>query len=104
LQDRVIEVHPEVSFWALVGHQPLAFSKRTPDGFAERRDRLAARLNTPIWSREDARRVAPPAAADDMLDAIVAAWTAWRYAAGEAQRLPPDPPIDARGRRMEIVY
>jgi predicted RNase H-like nuclease len=104
LQGRVVEVHPEVSFWALAGERPMAHHKGEPEGFAERRELLAAGLETAIPSREEARSLVRPAAADDVLDAIVAAWTARRQAEGEAARLPPDPSVDARGLRMEIVY
>ena len=104
LQARVIEVHPEVGFWALAGGRPMAHAKGTPEGYEERRALLADGLGVEIWSRDEARRVAQPASPDDALDAIVAAWTARRWAAGRASRLPPDPSVDARGLRMEIVY
>ncbi len=41
------------------------------------------------------------AATDDVLDALVACWTARRIHAGTAIRLPPTAPVDARGLRME---
>jgi predicted RNase H-like nuclease len=104
LQSRVVEVHPEVSFWALAGERPMAHPKKKPEGYAERRALLAAALGVPIPPREQARALARPAGADDVLDAIVAAWTARRVAAGLAGRLPAAPPTDARGLRMEIVY
>ncbi len=78
--DRVIEVHPEVSFRALAG-EPLGFSKHTWDGFFLRRRLL-----------EDAGVVLPAALGAlpllDVLDATAAAWTANRYARGEAKPLP----------------
>lgn len=103
-QGRVVEVHPEVSFWALAGEQPMAHHKAKPAGYEERRALLADELGIAVWSRDEAFSVARPAAPDDVLDAIVAAWTARRVAEGRAKRLPVDPPIDARGLRMEIVY
>jgi predicted RNase H-like nuclease len=76
---RVIEVHPEVSFSELA-HRPLLAKKRT-DGQAERRALLEeAGIDVP----ESVPRIAEP----DLLDATVAAWTARRYAAGEALPLP----------------
>lgn len=104
LQSRVVEVHPEVSFWALAGEQPMAHPKKKPEGYAERHALLAAALEAPIPPRDKARTLARSAGADDVLDAIVAAWTALRVAAGLAGRLPAAPPTDARGLRMEIVY
>ncbi len=103
LQSRVIEVHPEVSFWALAGH-PMDHPKRTPEGFAERQSLLAAALCAPIPERSAARALARPAAPDDVLDATIAAWTAHRFATGQARRLPEVPQTDARGLRVEIVY
>lgn len=104
-QDRIFEVHPEVSFWALNGMQPMGYWKRKPEGFEERRALLASTLaGIPIPDRQEARRLARPAAADDILDAIVASWTARRHAEGRSGRLPDLPLTDAVGLRMEIVY
>jgi predicted RNase H-like nuclease len=103
-QDRVFETHPEVGFWALAGRVPMEFRKTWPEGYEERRELLADALGIPIWDREEARTLAGPAAPDDVLDATVAAWTARRFAEGRAERLPAEPPIDARGLRLEIVY
>ena len=104
VQDHVFEVHPEVSFWALAGEQPMEHSKKKGPGFEERRRLLELVLGIRIWTREEARSVARPAGPDDLLDATVAAWTARRVAEGRAARLPLHPQVDARGLRMEIVY
>jgi predicted RNase H-like nuclease len=75
--ERIIEVHPEVSFRELFG-QPLA-AKRTVAGVSERRSALAAAgIEMPEL----------PYPIDDVLDAAVVAWTARRYAGGEALPLP----------------
>src|SRR6266516_2943282 len=77
--ERVIEVHPEVSFSELAS-RPLLPKKRT-DGQAERRVLLeGAGIELPA----SVPRIAEP----DLLDATVAAWSARRYAAGEALPLP----------------
>lgn len=105
LQERVIEVHPELSFWALANGRPMEHPKRTPEGYDERRALLdAAFAGIAIPLRADARRLARPAVADDVLDAIVAVWTARRYAEGRSGRLPAEPQTDARGLRVEMVY
>jgi predicted RNase H-like nuclease/predicted enzyme related to lactoylglutathione lyase len=79
--ERVIEVHPEVSFRELA-HRPL-LSKRRTDGLAERRALLEqAGIEVPA----SVPRIAEP----DLLDATVTAWTARRYARREALPLPPD--------------
>jgi predicted RNase H-like nuclease/predicted enzyme related to lactoylglutathione lyase len=77
--ERVIEVHPEVSFRELA-HRPLLPKRRT-DGLAERRALLEeAGIELP----SSVPRVAEP----DLLDATVAAWSARRYTLGEALPLP----------------
>ena len=43
------------------------------------------------------------AAADDVLDAAIAAWSATRKARSEAVPLPPDPPVQD-GRPVAIWY
>lgn len=104
LQRRVVEVHPEVSFWALARGRPMTHHKGAPKGYEERRALLVNALSVSIPNRKDAFGLARPAAPDDVLDAIVAAWTARRLAEGKAERLPPNPLVDARGLRMEIVF
>jgi predicted RNase H-like nuclease/predicted enzyme related to lactoylglutathione lyase len=80
--DRVIEVHPEVSFRELA-HRPL-LSKHRSDGLAERRALLEeAGIDVPA--------AVPRIGEPDLLDATVAAWTAKRYALGEALPLPRNP-------------
>jgi len=81
----VLEVHPEVSF-ATIDPSVVVASKSTPAGRQGRADAL----------RGEGLRLPPLApgrgyGVDDLLDAGVAAWTARRYAAGEARPLP-DPP------------
>jgi predicted RNase H-like nuclease len=82
----------------------MRYRRTWPEGYEERTALLAAAFRVSIWSRDEARLVAPPAQPDDILDATVAAWTAPRVVSGVAERLPPDPPRDRRGLRMEIVY
>ncbi len=100
LQDRVVEVHPEVSFWALNGRRTLEFWKRKPRGAQERLRILAPAFEDTI----SALRSPKGAALDDLYDACAAAWTAGRIAYGTAERLPPAPDFDSAGLRMEIVY
>jgi predicted RNase H-like nuclease len=45
----------------------------------------------------------PGCAADDALDALVAAWTAARAVEGKARTLPVSPQRDSRGLKMEIL-
>jgi predicted RNase H-like nuclease len=81
VDERVIEMHPEVSFRELAG-EPVLESKHTAAGLARRRGLLAA------------AGVALPGAVPgvpeaDLLDAAAGAWTAARYAEGRAQAFPP---------------
>ena len=77
--ERVIEVHPEVSFSELA-RRPLRSKHRT-GGLAERRALLdEAGIDMP----ESVPRIAEP----DLLDATVAAWTAARFARDEALPFP----------------
>lgn len=86
--ERIFEVHPEVSFRELAG-RPLA-SKRTAVGSSERRIALSrARIELPDL----------PHPLDDVLDAAVAAWSAMRYACGEARPLP-----DGRRERIGAIW
>lgn len=75
LDDRVVEVHPEVSFRALAG-RPLGFSKHTWDGFFLRR-RLLKGAGIVLPEKLGALPLI------DVLDAAAAAWSAARYARGE---------------------
>ncbi|CAN5730201.1 DUF429 domain-containing protein [soil metagenome] len=103
-QDRVVEVHPELSFWALNSKSPLVFAKRSPEGFEIRRLLLQDALGIDIPYASELRRICRPAEADDVLDVMVAAWTAHRLALGIAERIPDQPESGVNGLRMEMVY
>ncbi|MDQ3547510.1 MAG: DUF429 domain-containing protein [Chloroflexota bacterium] len=104
LQHRIVEVHPEVSFWAMNCNRPVAPSKKTEPGFEVRRNLLADHLPFAIpETRNAARKRAPFASADDLLDALAVVWTARRHASGQSRRLWAEPAIDAHGIRMQIV-
>jgi len=103
LQDRVFEVHPEVSFWALAGC-PMISAKKDEPGYEERRGLLEKATGVALPTRKEAFSWARPAKPDDLLDAVVAAWTARRVIEGAEGRLPSLAEMGARGLRMEIVY
>jgi len=102
LQRRVCEIHPEISFWALNHKKPLQHKKRSLTG---RRERM--KLLSPVFS--DVERIVAEArkpreaAPDDILDALVAAWTAGQAVMGRAVTLPENPELDRKGIRMEIL-
>jgi predicted RNase H-like nuclease len=80
---RLFEVHPEVSF-AAMGRAPLRDYKKSWSGMWHRLGLLkAAGIELPA-DPGPAGRAGP----DDFIDAAAAAWTAARYAIGEAGCLP----------------
>jgi predicted RNase H-like nuclease len=92
LDARMIEVHPELSFSALRASNSLLQSpgdgralpsKRSWNGLMERVTLLQA-VGIDVPPRLEAGSVAT----DDVADAAVAAWSAERYARGEAKSLP----------------
>jgi predicted RNase H-like nuclease len=87
----VIEVHPELSFARMAG-VPIGTSKKDADGLRDRRAALASvGLTAPAWYRGSGF------GEDDLLDACAAAWSAVRYAAGEAESLPEVPEVFSDG-------
>jgi predicted RNase H-like nuclease len=95
--DRVIEVHPEVSFREMHGDD-IPFAKTTWNGQAIRRAALAAH-EIVLPDELDERAGGVPVA--DVLDAAAAAWSAGRYARGDARSLPEG---WERGRAGAIWY
>lgn len=95
----LFEVHPEVSWWAMAGSQ-LRASKHTWNGLAHRRVLLGRQgIELP-----DDLGEAGKVAADDVLDAAAAAWSARRIATGEAHCLPDPPERDDAGCPVAIWY
>ena len=97
LQDRLFEMHPEVSF-AELGGAPMRAHKRTHQGRAERVHLLRGAFPE-LGTVADARLRG--AHTDDVLDALVGAWTARRHVGGHSIRLGGE--TDERGLRMEII-
>lgn len=100
-QQTVCEVHPELCFYELAGKRPMQHAKKTSEGIAERRTALvhggifgATLLSQTLRFRGTG--------VDDVLDAYAACWTAERILRGDAVRIPPNPPHDSTGFRMEI--
>ncbi|MFJ3803369.1 DUF429 domain-containing protein [Streptomyces sp. NPDC090088] len=98
--DRVHEVHPEVSFHALAGGVPPTHAKKTWRGQHLRRSLLAEAGIVLPDTLGEADRVPP----DDVLDAAVAAWSAHRIARGTAGRIPETPQLVPEGRPAEIRF
>ena len=97
LQEHVFEMCPELSFAVLVGG-PMRHAKRTAEGRTERQAALGR-----LFGHVADLVTRPPAGAafDDVLDALVGAWTAWRYVNGTHLQLGGE--VDETGLRMEII-
>jgi predicted RNase H-like nuclease len=96
LPDGVVEVHPEVSLRALAPDLDFA-PKKTARGAGQRIAALARWLD-PAVALVD---LPTGARLDDVLDALAAAWSAHRWAAGTAEVLGAQ--LDDRGRPMRVV-
>jgi len=98
----VREVHPEVSFFFLNGERPMSTAKRKADGQAERLSLLRRWFGEAI-GHALAERERLGCKADDIVDALVALWSAERIDCGAALSIPVRPPLDAYGLRMEMM-
>ena len=94
------EVHPEVCFWHAAGKLAMAHGKKSSAGRNERIKLLSDRV-----PRIGEHMASKPkgVAADDLLDAAIAALAARRWLQGKAERVC-EPQLDAKGLRVEIVY
>lgn len=104
----LLEVHPEVSFAAIAGGQPMAHHKKSRAGREERRAHLDRKFDTGAISHllEDlsatvARRSGPHV--DDVYDALAALWTAERVVRSEAEVLVGEPRHDSEGLPMQMM-
>lgn len=100
-QGVVREVHPELCFTEANGGRPMVHRKKDRPGIDER-VALLERLGVPDPLRLLGARLPRGVAPDDLLDACIACWTAVRISAGSAIVIPPSPPSDPRGLRMEL--
>jgi predicted RNase H-like nuclease len=98
MQDRVVEVHPELSFRQLAGVARMP-RKKTAAGVGARLDALRPWLPSIDLALT---RVPEPVPIDDALDALACAWTAQQMHAGRFERLG-DGDRDLRGLLMQII-
>jgi predicted RNase H-like nuclease len=104
LQDRVREVHPEVSFMAWNHHSPIRDRKKSVAGKAARATLIASRFGGHLFDQVRAKFPRSEVADDDINDAFAALWTAERIANGQAVVIPDQTERDPAGLRMEIWY
>lgn len=93
--------HPDVSFTAMNGDEPLKTSPFHEDGHRERLELIRSQLP----GVDDVITRVPPAGAAPvhMMQAAAMLWTARRGSGRAISRLPLDPFWDTEGMRMEIV-
>jgi predicted RNase H-like nuclease len=102
LRTRVREVHPEICFYFMAGRRPMQFAKKKREGRDERRTLLVSEFGNVVDDAlGDLRSLG--CAADDLLDAFAALWTARRVTKGIAHTIPALPPRDRYGLPMEMV-
>lgn len=97
---RVFEVHPEVSFAAMNGLKPLQFGKKKLKGREERLKLLREAFRDAPENAID-QRDRSLAAADDIVDAFCALWTAKRIASGIHRTLPAG--ASQSGKRIDMA-
>jgi predicted RNase H-like nuclease len=100
IQEWAFEVHPEVCFWHIAGKRAMAHGKKSSAGRSERIKVLSdyvPSIGEHVASKHKG------VAADDLLDAAVAALSAQRWHEGKVSRVCKSQ-RDARGLRVEIVY
>gem|GEM_PF-318625 len=97
---RVLEGHPEVSFWALADGRPMQYPKKSWNGQMERRHLLE---QVGIALPDQLPGLVGRIPVDDVLDAAVMAWTAQQLAEGKGVPLP-DPPERIGGRDVAIWH
>ena len=108
-QKLVYEAHPELAFLSLTGN-PLQRNKKTVAGRAERLQALSKMPAKPSRNVRPALKQAlrtfkrSQVAPDDVLDACVLVYTAYRIAQDQASRVPIDTQNDTRGLHMAIWY
>ena len=99
---RMREVQPEICFYFLNEHKPMAHSKKTPEGGLERLNLLERHFG-PVFAGLRAIVPTRQATSDDISDALAALWSAERVRAGRNVLLPDHPARDSFGLRMEMV-
>lgn len=107
-QSLIKETHPEVCFSALNQGSPMKFSKKAKceNGLKERQQLLRKLYPYTQDVIQNVRQKYPlkkDVGDDDILDALVAAVTAYK-SKGRLKSLPENPPNDAKGLPMQIVY
>lgn len=99
----ILEVHPELCFWALNGCEPMRHGKKKPDGRYQRLEVLEACWPGAKAAADEIGRLfqRKDVAWDDIVDAMAAAATG---RANPLNSLPAQPPVDSTGLPMQMVW
>ena len=102
---KIIEIHPEICFWALAG-KPMEYSKKEIEGFNERKKLLQeiCTFTDEIVQNALSKYRRKDVARDDILDALVASVTAKISFQRGLKSIPEIPEKDSQGLPMQIVY
>ena len=106
---QVREIHPELCFWALNNGCPMEFRKKCKEGQSERLrvlEKVEAHIKK-IFEEACSKFKKKDVGRDDILDALVAAVTAYKgHTQGPLQTLPEGKtlPTDLKELPMEMVY
>jgi predicted RNase H-like nuclease len=104
LMAKTHEVHPELCFRQLNGGTALAHSKKDPRGRQEREQLVNGHFGSGTFAALRAQVPSAVAAADDILDALAALWTAERIYSGTAVTIPDPVPLDPCGLPMKMSF
>jgi predicted RNase H-like nuclease len=105
LRLRVMEVHPELSFYAMSGGTAMHFSKKKLAGAEERRLLLQSAFGADQIAAAKESLGKARFGLDDLYDALAALWTAVRVAEGRCGCVPAAPaPVDSCGLPMVIRF
>jgi predicted RNase H-like nuclease len=104
-KEKIIETHPEVCFWALVG-KPMEYSKKESEGFDERKQLLQEICTSTdeIVQNALSKYRRKDVARDDILDALVASVTVKLSFQKRLKSIPEIPEKDSQGLPMQVVY
>ncbi|MBN2872117.1 MAG: DUF429 domain-containing protein [Halothiobacillaceae bacterium] len=103
-REQLVEVHPELSFLAMNAGKPLPASKHRIDGIYRRRALVTDAFGAAVIESVVTHLAGSRVKEDDMLDAFAVFWSTQRRVGGRAECLPANPPLDASGLPMRIVY
>jgi predicted RNase H-like nuclease len=104
LCERIFEVHPEVSFCAWNGMEPIVEPKKKRPGATKRRALIADHFGPAAFDTIRVRYPKKEVADDDILDAFAALWTAERILRRESGTLPKEAETDSASLPMRMVY